>query len=160
MRTKNVTRNLPVALGPEEIDQIATKGAEARHEAIQAEADLKAYSKEEKGRIGKLWEAHNRAQGVILTREIEREVPCIDQYEDETGMIYTVRIDTSEKVDERRMSEEERQTELLPEEGAARAILRMERYENGEVVEHTIDGGETWTKGPLPSVDEEIGNEA
>jgi hypothetical protein len=116
MRTKNVTRNLPNTLGPEEIDAIATRGAEARQEALQREENLKAYVKEEKGKIEVLWAQHGHAQNVVLARAEERETPCIESYDEETGLIYTTRADTGEKVDERRMAEEDRQTELLSDE--------------------------------------------
>jgi hypothetical protein len=113
MRTKNVTRNLRVKLESHEIDNRATRAAEAWQEAHTLSAELKEHVKEKKAVIGKRFAEHDLLQAVVRERSEEREVPCVDQYDEDLGMVYTLRVDTGEKVDERRMSEEERQTELL-----------------------------------------------
>lgn len=113
MRTKNVTRNLRVTLESHEIDARATRAAQAWQEAHNLSASLKEHVKGEKSRIGRLLAEHDLLQEVVRERAEEREVPCVDQYDDDLGMVYTVRADTGEQVDERRMSEEDRQTDLL-----------------------------------------------
>jgi hypothetical protein len=116
MNTKKVTRSILTALGPLEIDEIATQAAKDFNEAQVRKKELPLYVSQEKANIDKLFEAHDRAQDQIRNRRAERETPCLDQYDYELGMIFTIRDDgTGEKVDERRMSEAERQTELLPE---------------------------------------------
>lgn len=113
MRTKNVTRDLRARLESHEVDARATRAAQAWQEAHNLTATLKEHSKKVKAEIGRLFAEHDRLQAVVREREEERPVACVDQYDDELGMIFTLRCDTGEKVDERRMSEEDRQTSLL-----------------------------------------------
>lgn len=114
MRTKPVTRNLRVKLASHEVDARATRAAEAWQEAHNLKAALKEHNKAENARIGKLFAEHDMLQSVVRERAEERETACIDQYDDDLGMIYTIRDDgTGEKVDERRMSADDRQTDLL-----------------------------------------------
>lgn len=114
MRTKPATRKLRVRLDSHEVDARATRAAEAWQEAHHLAAELKEYQKAEKAKIGRLFAEHDLLQAVVRERSEEREVKCEEHYDDELGLVTTFRVDTGEQVGEpRRMSEDERQTELL-----------------------------------------------
>lgn len=133
MRTVTVTRTLPVKLDSFEIDELATRMAQAWREAREKEDELKEHKNKVKAEIGELYAEHDHLAAVVRERQEDREVECLDQYDYVLGMIITVRKDTGEKVDERRMSEEERQTNLLEEDaqgGPADEAERVEQVEN------------------------------
>lgn len=112
MKVENVTRELKVALSPEEVAERADRAAKLLEDRDHEEANLKAYASSVKSRIATMEAEMRELSGEVRNKFTYRDVQLERQYLYDTGVVREVRLDSGEVVSERVMTERERQADL------------------------------------------------
>ena len=111
---KQITKNLKCVLTPDELRVLGQELARANQTRDEIEERKKGIDAQLKADI-----EEQSARSLSLARKINngydyRDVPCVQRSSLETNTVTTIRLDTLVVIDTRAMTQEERQTSLLP----------------------------------------------
>jgi hypothetical protein len=106
---------LKVILTTAEIADRADRAAQTIAARDGAEEEMKAQQKHAKGNIDKMDAEIRHLSNEVRTRSTYRKVECERQYHYGDGRVAEIRLDTGELINDRRMTEAERQRELFDE---------------------------------------------
>ncbi len=111
-KVENYTRELKVVLKPEEVAERADRAAQLLADRDHEEAELKAHASHVKSRIATMESEMRHLSGEVRTKCTYREVQCERRFLYDTGTVQEVRLDTGEVLNERPMTDREKQRDL------------------------------------------------
>lgn len=106
------TRNLRCELTQEELNTLARDAARLVNEIDQKDEDQKAASKQAKAQIAELIATHRRISEEIRVGATHKPVRIERRYYYRTGQVVEVRLDTEKVINERAMTDRERQLDF------------------------------------------------
>lgn len=106
------TRELPCPMSPEEQVEAAQQAGKFQRELLDLEAEFRRLKAEKNAEIQAKSEQFSEALERMHTGSVLREVACEERHDYGAGIVYVVRLDTVEVVDQRPMSAKERQLGL------------------------------------------------
>ncbi len=112
VKVEKFKQSLRVQLTREQVAERADRAAQVLQSRDEKEDEMKAAQKHAKSIIEQLEAELRTLSHEVRTRSIYTPVPCTRTHDYAEGIVYTVREDTSEIIDTRRMTEEEAQREL------------------------------------------------
>jgi hypothetical protein len=109
MTTKKITRELPVKLTPKQLDEKRDELADAVLLRTKLEQDLRDVSAGERKKIKDAKAAAKRIATEIQSEAATMEVACTEELHYATNRYIVTRLDTKEVVEERKLTDDERQ---------------------------------------------------
>lgn len=110
---KEVTRQLPVKLTSEEQQQFIQKTYALRRQVKEERAAKAEAVKEHNRRIREFQKELEETEDLLAAGEQEKACECKESWNYSAGMVITTRNDTGEMVEERPMTDDERQAGLF-----------------------------------------------
>jgi hypothetical protein len=110
--TETFTRKLFCPLTSEELQARGSELATKMEEREQIEAELAEVKQTFKGRLEGVGNLISELKQIVLERRERREIECFNHMDFENDVVVTLRTDTNQEVDRRRMTAEERQSFL------------------------------------------------
>ena len=111
------TKTLRVKLTTDEIIQAGDDLADALGASTALEDELEGLKKHFKGRLTELENKITQHRTKVHDKWEYRKVDCVEVKNNTTGQVVSVRMDTDEIIDERKMTADERQGHLWDDEG-------------------------------------------
>lgn len=106
-------------LNEQEVRQYSNELARLVTEQAEVEAEKKEVMSDFTAKINKIVADSRVLSRKVSTRKEERQVECDREFDYTKGMVYTVRMDTGETIDQRKMTEDEKQERLQFEQSEA-----------------------------------------
>lgn len=111
-RTVLFSRSLRVRLSDREVADRADRAAHKLADVVEKKEELKASTKHQKAIIESIEAEVHQLSAEVREHSTYRMVECQTEFDYERSTVREVRLDTNEVLDERRMTEAERQREL------------------------------------------------
>jgi hypothetical protein len=112
MSTETFTRKLYCPLAPDELQARGSELATKMEEREQIEAELTEVKQAFKSRLEGVGNLISELKQIVLERREKRDIECFNHMDFENDIVVTLRTDTNQEVDRRRMTPEERQAFL------------------------------------------------
>ena len=109
------TKTLRVKLTTEEIVQAGDDLADVIGDAVALEDELEGLKKHFKGRLTEIENKITQQRTKVHDKWEYRKVDCVEIKNNTTGQVVSIRMDTDEIIDERKMTADERQGHLWDE---------------------------------------------
>jgi len=109
---KKVTKNLKVDLTRDELMQAGDELANSNLEGARLESDLKGVKAEYKGKLEEVVGRCKKLTTMISTKSEYRDVECEEVKDYKKGRVHVMRLDTRRIIEDRPMSEAEKQMEI------------------------------------------------
>lgn len=112
MRSRTLLRNLRCRLTPEEWAERAARLAAINQEIDAEEARQAEQKAEMKARLATLESERQKLSGAVVRKEEHRDVECEEWLHEQPARVVVIRLDTREEVENRPMTDAERQRHL------------------------------------------------
>lgn len=113
--SKTITKRLPCQLSDEERLEFADRLAECNERVEEATANRKSLMQQMAAEVKQAESERDRINNIVASKTEYREIDVVVEFDFDKGRVRQVRKDTGEQIQDRPMTEKERQTNLLNE---------------------------------------------